>query len=402
VLSDAGLKGVFASAHGDSGGEHENPRREPVFGSPDRADRRGRPGPLVLGDGELLAFPVAARDGAVAWVFPALAIGRFLRLAPPAGDLTPLLTLLATIEEEKGPRALASPRLPELAAIPNLRSFAGATPRRAGPALFGLLAPWVGAAVPPGAPRLVVGSALTRRLWQSAAERRVLTGLSPGKTVQTGALRAIELIPAGSVFLSWMTRLAGAEPEIPALFQLGAWEGLGLGWVVASRIEGVAESSDGAAATPESTPPATLPEDARILVEMYAAVSALREAAPELAGAVRSAISDFASRVLRAGLEAALAFELAKAKPAHVKPGTGERAHRWLLAALLSSSPEPPAKAGVSESLLQWLGTTPFQPQRVAAVRDLILSRWLWLRRHAELGLDLGARTLEPGSTADG
>jgi CRISPR/Cas system CMR subunit Cmr4 (Cas7 group RAMP superfamily) len=395
-LPDSSLKGVLASPFGDSQEEGENPEREGLFGSPDRAERRGRPGPLVLGDGELLAFPVPSRDGSVAWVFPAPIAGRFLRLLPRTPDTDALLDLVGILTEERGSQVLAWPRLPDLPSAPGLRRLALRPPA---PALLGQLTAWAGPGVPAEAPRLVVGAAVARRLWPAAAERRVATGLTPGKTVRPGALRAVELIPAGSVFLSWATCLGGAVPELPSLFQLGAWEGLGCGWVDLGRVGSEREDAPPAAGRPPAA--GSEPEEAQILVETHRAIAALREGAPELAKAVGSAISDFASRVLRSGLEAALAFELAKAKPYRAQPSAAERAHRWLLSALLTPSPAPPAREGVSAALQRWLAEAPF-PESVAGSRGRILTRWLWLRRHAELGLETSLPSSSEEAAAHG
>jgi CRISPR/Cas system CMR subunit Cmr4 (Cas7 group RAMP superfamily) len=407
-LPASAIKGVLAGRYGDAGDLLlANPAREDRFGSPDRPGQRGRPGPWVLGDGDLLAFPVLACDGSVAWVVPAAALGRFLRLAPlGATDLAAILALLGEVESAGESRAFASPHLPDLAAAPLLRALEGPTVRRAAPALLDLLAQWGGAALPAGAPRLVVATPLARRLWQAAAEHRVLTALTAAKTVRQGSLRAIELIPAGTVFLTWATAPAGTAADQP-LLQLGAWEALGLGWTSITPVHPPSALVPSALPVP-STPPATsaapsdapstpsaisappgrtLPDAAKILIDMHAAVRTLREGAPELVDTARSAIADFASRVLRAGIEAALAFELAKAHPAEPHPKATDRSHRWLLETLLNGAPAPPPASGESAALLLWLRGAPFQPGRLTGVRELILTRWLWLRRHSELGL---------------
>lgn len=105
-VPDSALKGVLASRFGNPSDEEPNAGREAIFGAPDRAGspgrprRPGRPGALVAGNGEMLCFPLPARDGLPVRCFPALAVARFLRRAPAGDDVAAASDLLRWIEQE--------------------------------------------------------------------------------------------------------------------------------------------------------------------------------------------------------------------------------------------------------------------------------------------------------------
>jgi CRISPR/Cas system CMR subunit Cmr4 (Cas7 group RAMP superfamily) len=382
-LPDSALKGVAAGRFGDEGKE-----REALFGSADRpatasqASRYGEAGPVIFGNGELLAFPLPVAGGPPAWVFPALHLAKALRLEGEALD-DRLLRLLRSIEDPEIPRVVAWPDLPRIGAALRLVPSRDPLTRAAAPALLALLARYAGSVLPAEAPRLVVSAANAGVLWRFAAERRALVEIETRtRTVAPGSLRFVELIPAGAVFLSWVSCLAGPGLELSAL-QLGAWEGAGLGWFEASAVE-----------PPREAPLPSLPKDSkpdpspsaypRVLVEAHQAVQALAGLEPGLQRAIRSATRQFGSRAQFSGLEAALAFELAKARPAQARPSVEARAHRWLLSALLTSSPRPPAERGASEELRTWIASDPFSPGRLEGQRPDLLERWLWLARFCE------------------
>ncbi len=392
-LPDSALKGVLASRYGDVPEKGTNPERESRFGSPDRSGHHGAPpstgrsGPLVLGNGELLAFPLPSRPGPT-WVFPALTLAWALRFEPGATDVSALLSLLSEIERSAG-KAFAWPKLPLLDVPLPPEPLSGVSVRQQEQALVALLRRLAGPSLPADAPLAVLSSRDAARLWPAASDRRVLTALdSSTRTVLDGALRRVELIPPGALFLSLVT----CETGFPAafceldddLFQIGAWESLGLGWLRPSRVQAAAQPSPLPPVAQAGSPLRSF-NATRVMVEAHQAVRRLiAEAAPPLRCAVRSAARRFGGRAQFSGLEAAFAFELAKAKPAHRKPSKDAQAHRWLLAVLLSTSPEPPADLGPSSFLLAELREGLFIPGRLAARRELILTRWLWLARYLD------------------
>jgi CRISPR/Cas system CMR subunit Cmr4 (Cas7 group RAMP superfamily) len=395
-LPDSALKGVLAGVYGNVPAKGENVLRERLFGSPDRRGRNGRPGPLVFGNGELLCFPFPGPEGRPAWVFPALSVARFLRYAGGGEELAPALAVLRWVEgSREGRQAFSWPALPALAVAAELVPLTGGSVQRNGPALVAQLRRLAGPSLPAEATLVVAASERAGFLWRFAAERRVLTALDSGaRVVAAGSLRAVELIPPGAIFLSLVSCLEGPEEGAirDPLLQLGAWEGLGFGWLRPSVLESgpLAVPAPGPAAADRSL--RSQPDEGRILMAMHRAIRRLDdgEEPANFKAAVKSAIDSFGSRAQRAGLLAALAFELAKARPAHSEPKLEARAHRWLLRALLLSADDPEPLAGPSEPLLGWLKESPFAPGQVEERRDLLFARWRWLRRFAELGLGGG------------
>ncbi|HEY2292152.1 MAG TPA: RAMP superfamily CRISPR-associated protein [Thermoanaerobaculia bacterium] len=392
-LPDSALKGVLAGRYGDVPEKGTNPARESRFGSPDRSGldgeppSTGRPGPIVLGNGELLAFPVPSRPGPL-WAFPALTLAWALRCEPAAADAGGLLPLLSEIERSSG-HAFAWPEMPLVDVSPRIGRLSGVSVRQQQAALVTLLRRLAGPSLPADAPLAVLSSRDAGRLWPAASDRRALTALdSSTRTVAAGALRRVELIPPGALFLSLVTCEPGAPADLcqldDGLFQIGAWESLGLGWVRPSPVPPAAAPSPLPPAA-QADPPSGGFDATRVMVEAHQAVRRLiEEAAPPLRRAVRSAARRFGGRAQFSGLEAAFAFELAKAKPSHSRPAKDARAHRWLLAALLSPAPAPPAELGPDAFLLAELSAGLFTPGRLAARRELILTRWLWLARYLD------------------
>jgi CRISPR/Cas system CMR subunit Cmr4 (Cas7 group RAMP superfamily) len=411
-LPDSALKGVLASGFGNPSDDEPNPDREALFGGPDRPGRPGRPrrpgraGSLVAGNGELLCFPLPARDGLPVRVFPALGVARFLRHVPAGGEHAAELDLLRWVEHEE--RAFVAPRMPPIDPAAEIEALTGASVDRNGPALTAQLRRLAGPRLPAAARLLVAPSSAAGRLWRLAAERRTMTALDAARRVVIGGtLRTVELIPAGTVFLSLISWLGAADrgDALPDHLQAGAWEGLGLGWLELSAMEGAAVAGAGLIASP---PPAESPasttvvvppspgwrpaalDEARILTAAHAAVRHLRESTepPAFRRAVRSIIYNFGPRAQFGGLAAALGFELAKARPAAIEPRTEARAHRWVLRALVTADADIEAPAGACAPLLEWLAGHPFTSDSLEAVRDRIFRRWHWLRRFAELGLE--------------
>jgi hypothetical protein len=387
-LPDSALKGVLAAPYDSGPPEARGGSRERLFGSADHGPRRGEAGKVVIGNAELLAFPVALRAGGAAWVFPALAAANFLAL--DGGAEGPALGLLSAIEVAPERRlAFARPALPDLASPVSLEPLAAGIARSGGDALASSLRRLAGPAVKAAEPVLVVASATAAAVWRAAAERRTLTALdSARRTVAAGSLRTVELIPAGAVFLARLSLLDGVTLDLPARLQAGAWESLGLGWLLPSFIS--AADDGGAEGVPLTDPsPELRPPEARIMVAMHDAIERLRAGNDaQLIAAARSAVGGFGARAHFSGLVAALAFGLAKAKLAHPKPSTEARAHRWLATVLLTRDPDPVQTPGSCRALLAWLEDgPPFDAAQVERRRELILARWLWLRRYAELGL---------------
>jgi hypothetical protein len=346
-----------------------NTHRTDLFGAPDDYDDgKGRPGDIVFGDGEALAFPVLLRDGRRATVAVASTLWQLAR-----HGIIPAITLLR-IEDELAYEGPVS------------RSDLPVLPQRLTTARFGIdapsLAPLLGSPSGPPPAIIVAASRAARLLWQAAVEERTLTALESDRTVQQGCLRTIELIPAGALFVSYVSNLSGKPADLgPASpIQLGAWEGTGLGYFSAAVLE--AASS----AEPSDTEPARADDDApppphEVMRSAYLAIRDLRKR-PEAARA-RSAIFDLGPRLAQRGLAVTLAFCLAKAGGGEDSPVSEERvrreraAYRWILRQLFAMESETP-HAALHERVVAAIreGTSALPP-------DFEETR-LWLRRYAE------------------
>jgi CRISPR/Cas system CMR subunit Cmr4 (Cas7 group RAMP superfamily) len=391
-VPDSVLKGVLAGRLGDIDEERpgRSATRERWFGSPDRPGAEGerqwgRPGSAVFGNAELVAFPLALRTGGQASIVPAPSFARLVYL--DGGDAT-VLGLLARIDQAEravvgwpGPVDLDSSSAPDWLQERSVEIR--------WPALASHLDRFLGRAADAGSPIVVASGALARRLWAEAAELRSLTALNAGtKTVTAGTLRTVELIPSGTIFaalVSWLEPDDG--PELPEQIQVGAWEAQGFGFMTVGAVAPAA-SRENRLPPPGGAPEYPAPDEAAVMAAMHAAVGEIRPAdRPELAAALRAAIASFGPRAQFSGLEAAVAFSLAKAKPAAAEPKVEAQAHRWLLRTVLGLAAEAPDAQAPSAALLSWVDTLPFTPGRLPARKAEILARWGWLRRFAEVGL---------------
>jgi hypothetical protein len=240
-----------------------------------------------------------------------------------------------------------------------------------------------------------VPAAEAGRLWREAAEERTATALEGrSKTVRTGSLRRVELIPPGSLFLSLVTSLdPQREPKLDTPLQVGAGESLGWGWIRWSEVG----PGDPGAPSPAArlAPPAEDPGN--VLAQAYAAVEGLAGESPELRAKVRAVVQGFGPRATYSGFAAALAFHSAKAKPAKAPTSPGAelsadvRAHRWLLAALRDPVAPPPSRTAPDDELRAWLREEErFSATGLAAFEEEAMTRWRALRRAVELGLATG------------
>lgn len=408
-LPDSALKGVLAGSFGNVSEGTANRERERWFGFPDRGETPGKPGKVVLGNAELLAWPVPTADGAPALAVAATALARALdevgsNGAGPEDGLRQIFQAVEAADREG--QALGVPAVPALADTEPVRAFRDPA-LQALPELVGRLERLLGRERREGERFLLVGMSLAHTLWELAAEERTLTALdSETGVVQGGSLRTVELIPQGAVFVSLLT-----GPQLPpdellaAPIQLGAYENQGLGWVSlglveldgASRQDGA--GSEGRDAPAGDGPALELPQRGPEMVARFRAVRDLAErGSKELRARARSAVGRFGSRVSMRGLVATLAFELARARPSEPEPNTEMRGHRWLLGQVLDLDSDPVGDSkGVDAALLGWLRAEPFASGWVGAHARVIEFRWLWLRRYVEVLLGADDGSTEPG-----
>ena len=422
-LPGSALKGVLAGAFGDIPDDPDSyaagtpgASREARFGSPDRGQTRGVASSIVVGNADLLAFPLSTggADGAgIAWVFPVATAAKLARFADGgAGESSDVLALLARLERDAPHGVVFSePAATGLAAVFGLRSLDPGAVGAAGAALGGRLRFWAGFDAASSPRVIVAGTGVARHLWPLAAERRTLTALeAERRIVRDGSLRTVELIPAGSVFVAPVTLLAGHEPDLEPI-QAGAWESLGLGWLRLSAVEKAAGEARGAApaegrSAPGGSPIAPPPpgpagagpdtaggparvRTALVMKAAHAAVASLA-ASPDsgLRTAARAAVYNFGPRARLYGLGAAVAFSLARAKPGSARPKAETRAHRWLLGALVGLGDNLHEAPATCPPLNDWLAELPFQRDALAAASGAIVEqRWRWLRRYAEVDL---------------
>ena len=439
-LADSALKGVLAAQLRDrdkAGRASGRSRRGRLFGEPDRfepgadAPVWGHPGEVVLGNGELLALPLLRAGGGRAWAVPAPALASFCasnqdpqRDAEPAAPAPALLAaveagspavLAWTVDPATG-RALpcAPPRLevavPWETPVPGPRS--AALVHEGLPELARRVEALTGGSLDPTEPRLLASAATLGRLWTLGADRRTSTALEEGtKTVTPGALRRVERIPVGTLFLARLTLTRPVEDlELPPSLQVGSGESTGQGTVRLSLLDAApVAASPTQDPAPESPPPEPQelgrknaaappppPEEDRVMVEVLHRVrAAAATAETPVLQATRSAIRNLGPRIQISGLEGALAFSLAKARAEEPRPSAEQRAHRVIAAAALGLDGEEAATRGPFPALAATLAEGFPSP-------DPKTLEWLalWLRRTAELGLRTA--TAMPSETDEG
>lgn len=327
------LKGVLAARWGSHGlgSSPASEKRHLLFGSAASDGATGNPQPaqIVLGDGELLAFPLATRAGVPIFVLPATSLYRLHLLHG-----SPVVDFASFAQDDRACMSTLSRSELPLRRLP-VRSFPP------GASCLSLLRGLCG--IGPHGHLLVAGPEAARQLWELAVERRSLTALGDGKRVRARSLRRVERIPSGTLFVSHVTcnRPLSEIVLSDRPIQIGAWESVGNGF---ARVEPIELSDPEPSAVPEAglAPPspaaASSPRaEHEILREAYRACRNLADTAPAQAVLVRSILRDLGARWRRRGLEPTLAFLLAKAQPARGGPEGHERrqAHRWVLARLI-------------------------------------------------------------------
>lgn len=386
-VPDSALKGVLAGEHGDVGEEASaNSEREPLYGSPDREEAQGAASRIVFGNAELLCFPLGTEDGGAAHVVPAASLGRFLWLEGIAERFPEAVALLSVLEHHSATArpAVALPVWPRLARSFEIAPLAARIEPRGLAELTALLTRYTGWNPTVEEPLVVVPARLAARLWVHAAEVRAATALlRTRRVVREATLRTLELIPERCVFLSLVTWIdSDLQAPLASQAQLGSGEGIGLGCAELSWVRPLEAPVPGEIER-ASAPPRVRFDEAASMIVLHGAVQKLADD-PTLWKKVASAGANLGGRIQFSGLEAALAFELAKAKPAHEEPSSEARAHRWLLAHVLGLSPETGLKERADT--LQMHLTQGFQaPGTFEREREAILIRWLWLRRFLEL-----------------
>jgi len=242
---------------------------------------------------------------------------------------------------------------------------------------------WCSDVIPENEPWLVVNSEAAKYFWRHSAEYRTLTALNKKKTAQGQSLRRIELVPEGTLFLSFVSWLDNKPLTVDLDgIQVGAWESLGLGFSKISAIENSSTAANIKQLTSiELAPNDSLPEY-KVMIDCHERISDLsNKNDKEICTKIRSIISNFGSRAQIEGLETALGFEFAKAKIA-TKPSKDKKdtiAHRLFLCCLLSNH-EKVDDDSLFNCWQKWF-CSPISPK----IREELLLRWRWLKRYGEI-----------------
>lgn len=388
------IKGVLASPLGDiedSQGKL-NPDRAPHFGRPssdgegpapgesDASPTRELAGSTVFGDGLLLGFHLRRANGAPPLlVVVASTLHRIARFPGLPFRTVHWIDDLAATDYAGGvvPRELpATPR--------RLRHRDADIDENA-------LRWSLGNRWRPGAQRTIIAAdAAAHELWQCAVETRIQTALTKDKTVRSGSLRSVELVPPETLFLCAVTMPAN-DPHPPwireRLIQLGAWENIGLGFTTLEALGTYTPTTPLSEKTKLSRSKEPYPDHLRpavVVLEAFRAVRALE--ATDYAAEARTVLRAFGPRWHREGLPRALAFMLAKA--AHddaARPSASALAHRWCLQRLLDRP------SGTSAELQQAALKAIVNP---GEHEQVLAARLRWLRSYAEAtGAQSGSQT---------
>ena len=376
------IKGVIAGRLGNAlPGESISPERAELFGRPDTAPSEaasrpatgtaGDPGAkLVFGDALPLCFPVPTRACGACWVYPAATLSRFWKLLGHDH-----WKRLGGLKQGQAAGTLPVVRLPG-----ELEQGRLTVEERALRLLHGRTLP---------ARFVIAGCSAAEKLWRAAVEELSLTALDEGHVVDA-SLRRIERIPAGSLFLLFVTSCR--EVTLPDLtrLQLGSGDGTGSGYVSVSRVNcrphpGPAQENCPATESiglggPEGE---SGKREYEIMERAYECLCSLATDKPGVAQKVRTVIRTFGMRWKTQGLSKTLAFSLAKAALGKDLRGAEARAHEWFLRRLLGCPEAAPAQDTLRQTAAAIIAGTAPPPVSLE-------SHWLWLRRHSETLLDGG------------
>lgn len=343
--------------------------------------RENDPGKLIVGNGDPLAFPVLSADGRRCWVLPYVFLAKFMMLDSLCGTViqTPRIGQSLRQADPKVGRMLALPEAPPLETSRKIKPVPPASLGDEIDLLRTALARWAGDWLPADEPWLIVDDRTATALWLQAAEIRDQTALDERKVARDQSLRRIETVPEGTLFLSWLSWLGEGDLSLdPLTIQLGSGEGKGSGFCRIAPLGGSKAAPAKAPQPPAEPRPSTrIESDSEAMVYIYKKIQQLQTPPDRtFQKKLRSAIGDVGWRIKSAGMETALSFALAKAKPDKPDPKPEQLAYRWLLKTLLNAS-------GDLSSLAGQLFDQDFSPEE----KINLLRRWQWLRKYSEVEL---------------
>lgn len=388
-LPNSAIRGVLRDACAASPDDKINKRVQHFFGSSNRITSIGDDnyaGHLIIGNGDILAFPVLSFTGERCWVFPRINILKFLHLEGlthvDCPELSSIINRLTQYERD-AVHVFAAPELPPFSAPFTIKQMQAEVGDTAGK-LLALVSRWAGKPFPGNETIIVADERTSGYLWQQAAEVRNATALKNNtKAARAQSLRRIETIPQDAIFCSFFTLIGEEQFQFPLeILQIGSAEGSGLGYCRLAVIPATFSANEEDLAPPGANQgrPKKISENYKLMHRAYEAIFQANKEDQKFRDKLATAIGDFGWRLHNEGLEATIAFTLAKSKPAIKeinKRKPEKRAYEWLGKYLLNIDGDLRAFNG-----LPWF-TQPFERTFAAEV----LSRWQWLRRASELEL---------------
>lgn len=383
-IPNSALRGVIKSAFENDASLQ--PQISSAFGHQDvNSENDNAPlqaaGYLIIGNGDLLAFPILSIDGKRCWVIPIGNILKLLEIEQLWNERKieiPNLSNTFYSNYDKNKRAV----IINTQIFPNfnfdieiIREF---DLREEITVLANYLNYFLGSYLPDDAIWIVASDSLSRTMWRHAAEIRTLTALSEQKTAQAQSLRRIELVPEGSLFISFLTWLGEQNVRLPDYpLQVGGFEGHGLGTISLNAVEKtVIEQDDTHPTRILFGQQALYKHEIQHMEEVYKAVSAVKGTNDQaMAKSVRAIIRSFASKVNQSGFENALGFELAKTKLNISDRKKESEAHAIFIQALLEKS----------DSQLNACWEELFSEQLTQQQKNKMLIRLDWLGRYSEI-----------------
>lgn len=379
-IPNSALRGVLKSVSNpsDAGMAH-------AFGLPlideNRNIVQNHPGDFVIGNGDLLALPFQANNGERCWVLPLDNILKYVCLEEMCGISTPISFLAGAFypRNKNNPAVLTFHPLPALPLPVPLKAIDHDEYKNDVRNLLGLLDRWFGDWIPADDPVLLVDVETARLLWQFGTEVRTLTALDQERKAAKGkSLRTLETVAGASIFLSLVTwvgegKLSFADEPL----QIGSREGIGLGFSRLGNVPSSVETKvDATPPTTQSPPDAEQETDADSMANCYIAIGDLKTSTDlDLRKKIRSTINQFGMRVHMQGLQAALAFEMAKAKLRQPDRRNDNRSHSLFLAKLFHVDEDD-----ITSLYGEWM-----EKAARTEFKELVLQRWRWLRRFTEI-----------------
>ncbi len=383
-IPDSSLKGVLKCAF-----EFTNSKKlDEIFGTPDINSEQDKilssthssSGKLVVGNGELLAFPYLSENGERIWIFPMDNITKFIYLEKLNNIHYNFDQLLKRFYMRDNFILLITSNSNSTINIDF--DFTLLNCDDIGTELKALckcLKNWCENDIPNTDPWLIANRKAAERFWHRSLEDRTLTALNKQKSALGQSLRRIELVPEGSVFLSLVTWLDSTSLTFQFdSIQVGAWESLGLGFCKISNILNHSSTPNNQRCASSNIVQNISLNNHQLMIGCHKKILQLANdnSASDYRAKIWPILNNFGIRVHLEGFEAALAFEFAKAKLNSNSTPTAEiKAHRWFLVNILNIK-----SSELKDCWRHW-----FSDSINTLQKQQILLTWQWLKRYSEI-----------------